>query len=201
MEERLLVMKQDLGSGYRVESVSKSQYDDFRKVHEPVIFPNRFDIHVQDALASTEREAVVNLGKALGNPYEMRLGLFLNTDMIGWSYGIQTTADTFRMATTGIVAEHQRKGVYSRLLGVLAEHLKEKGFQTIFSRHYATDNQVIIPKLRFGFLISGFELTEEYGLLLRLCYYFNETRRKVLHVRSGFQQPDDEVWRLVRKYD
>lgn len=70
----------------------------------------------------------------------------------------------------------------------------------MFSRHYATDNQVIIPKLRFGFLISGFELTDEFGLLLRLSYYFNETRRSIMHVRSGFQQPSAAINDLTRKY-
>lgn len=194
-------MKENLGNSYRVQAISKAQYDEFRKLHEPVIFPNRFDIHIQEALSQPERDAVLRLAENLGSPYELRLGIFHNTEMIGWNYGIQVNADTFRMATTGIVAEHQRKGVYSQLLKVLAAHLREKGFQTIFSRHYATDNQVIVPKLKFGFLVSGFELTEEYGLLLRLSYFFNEARRKVLHVRSGFQQPDDEVRSLIRKYD
>lgn len=71
----------------------------------------------------------------------------------------------------------------------------------ILSRHYATDNQVIVPKLRFGFLVSGFELTDDFGLLLRLVYYFNPVRRKILHMRSGFQQADKEVSSLIRRYD
>lgn len=194
-------MNQLLGNGFRVGPISKSIYDDFRSVHEPLIFPNRFDINIKDALSLAEREAETALSRALGSPYELRLGLFHEEKLVGWSYGIQVSPDTFRMVTTGIDPEYQRKGVYTSLLVALAEHLRDKGFQVIYSRHYATDNQVIIPKLRFGFLISGFELTDEYGLLLRLCYFFNKTRRKILHVRSGLQQPDDEVRRLIRKYN
>lgn len=194
-------MQHDLGNGFRVESVSKTDYDDFRKVHEPLIFPNRFDINVQGALSAAEREATNSLSKNLGEPYELRLGLFHGQEMIGWSYGIQVTADTFRMATTGISPAFQRRGIYSALLKVIADDLQQQGFQCIFSRHYATDNQVIIPKLRFGFLISGFELTDEYGLLLRLTYFFNSVRRKILHVRSGLQQPDEEVRSVIRKYE
>ena len=194
-------MKQDLGNGFHTESISKNVYDSFRKIHEPLIFPNRFDINVQDALSPVEHQSAISLGKDLGNPFELRLGLFHGKKMIGWSYGIQISADTFRMVTTGIEPDYQRRGIYSALLGILANHIQGKGFQCIFSRHYATDNQVIIPKLRFGFLISGFELTDEYGLLLRLSYFFNKTRRKILHVRSGLQQLDDEVRRLIRRYD
>ena len=194
-------MNKELGNGFRVATISKEAYDDFRKVHEPLIFPNRFDINIQDALSPAERQSAETLANRFGNPYQLRLGFFDKDRMIGWNYGAQVSADTFRMITSGIEPAYQRKGVYSAFLPLIAEHLRDEGFQVILSRHYATDNQVIIPKLRFGFLISGFELTDEYGLLLRLSYFFNNTRRKVLHVRSGFQQPDTEVQQLIRKYN
>lgn len=193
-------MEVNLGSGFCARSVSREEYDAYRKDNEPLIFPNRFDIHVQEALSESELEAQAKLAERFAGAFELRVGFFKDDEMIGWSYGYQTTPDTFRMATSGIRQEYQRRGLYSGFLTGLAEHLKREGFQIIFSRHYATDNQVIIPKLRFGFLITGFELTDEFGLLLRLSYYFNETRKKALHVRSGFQQMDGEIEKLVRKY-
>lgn len=194
-------MKFSLRENYCAETISKEIYDDFRKVYEPKIFPNRFDISTDEALSAEERSNIKLLDAALGTPYELRLGFFDNQKLVGWHFGRQVSGDTFRMVTSGILPEYQRKGLYSALLGLLAEHLKEKGFQILLSRHYATDNQVIIPKLRFGFLISGFELTDDFGLLLRLSYFFNDTRRRVMHVRSGYQQPDDEIRRLIRRYD
>lgn len=196
----LVVLKKELSNGYRLEAISKSDYDEFRKINEPLIFPNRFDINVHNALSAEERASITTLNTQLGTPYELRLGFFFEDQMVGWSYGVQLNGETFRMVTTGITPAHQRKGVYSSFLTWLAEHVQDKGFQILFSRHYATDNQVIIPKLRFGFLISGFELTDDFGLLLRLSYYFNEVRRKTLHVRSGFQQADDEIKQLIRQY-
>lgn len=193
-------MERELGNGFRVAPISKDDYHDFRAIFEPVIFPNRFDINAGLALTDQEHEGIRELRRNLGQTYELRLGVFKGKEPIGWTYGMQVGDDTFRMVTSGIRPEYQRHGIYSSLLPALAEHLKAKGFQIIFSRHYATDNQVIIPKLRFGFLISGFELTDEYGLLLRLSYFFNETRRKIMHVRSGFQQPDAQIRRLTRKY-
>ncbi|MBX9691856.1 MAG: hypothetical protein K2Z81_05690 [Cyanobacteria bacterium] len=190
-----------LKDGYSFREINREMYDQFRRLHEPTIFPNRFDMYVSLAYSQAEKDSLETLGRRLGDPYELRLGLFHQEQMVGWSYGVQVSADTFRMATTGILPAHQGKGIYSAYLRELAEHIKEVGFQCLYSRHYATDNGVILPKLRFGFLITGFELSDEYGLLLRLHYFFNETRRKVLHARSGFQQPDDSVKALIRQYD
>ncbi len=194
-------MKTVLSTGFHVEPVSIDVFQDFRKAHEPVIFHNRFDINVQDALSTAEKEAVQSLSKKMGEPYSLRLGFFDAEQMVGWHYGVQVGNDTFRMVTTGILPHYQRKGIYSKFLTAITEELRAQGFQMILSRHWATDNQVIIPKLRHGFLIAGFELTDELGLLLRLMYHFNEIRRKAMHVRSGYQQPDADVAPLIRKYE
>ncbi|MBX9667392.1 MAG: hypothetical protein K2X93_07220 [Candidatus Obscuribacterales bacterium] len=194
-------MKADLGTGVRVEVIDKERYDAFRLIHEPKIFPNRYDINAQLALSTNEKDAVSLLGQRLGQLYDLRLGFFEGDEMIGWSYGIQVNAESFRMVTTGIVPEFQGKKIYSRFLSIYAEHIKQQGFQILFSRHYATNNQVIVPKLRFGFLISGFEISDQFGLLLWLSYYFNSTRQDIMHVRSGFQQPDVNINKLVRQYD
>lgn len=193
-------MRTELGKDFYVEPVSKAAYDEFRRTYEATIFPNRFDIDARGALSATEQKAVDSLGSNLKDAYDLRLGFFHAGNMVGWNYGMQVTADTFRMVTTGILPEYQHRGIYSTFLPVVTEQIKKEGFQIVLSRHYATDNQVIIPKLRFGFLISGFELTDEFGLLLRLSYFFNETRRKIFHMRSGFQQADEDVTSLIRKY-
>lgn len=194
-------MQAQLSDVLTVRPIAKEVYDQFRSIHEPRIFPNRFDINVEPTLSQEERSALQQLASNMGTPFDLRVGFFHDEQLVGWSFGMQISADTFRMVTTGVLPEYQRQGIYSKFLPVLAEHIKERGFQTILSRHYATDNQVIIPKLRFGFLISGFELTEQFGLLLRLSYVFNSTRRKIFHVRSGLAQPDLEVASLIRKYD
>jgi hypothetical protein len=188
-------------SGILVKPIAKPQYDEFRTVYEPLIFPNRFDISAQAALSDAEKSALDKLGQNLSGLYDLRLGFFNGDEMIGWSYGIQMNAETFRMVTTGILPEFQGKGIYSSFLKVYAEHIKKQGFQILFSRHYATNNQVIVPKLRFGFVVSGFEISDQFGLLLHVSYFFNKTREKVMHTRSGLQQPDAEVSKMIRKYD
>ncbi|MBK6772549.1 MAG: hypothetical protein IPG78_10565 [Ignavibacteria bacterium] len=49
---------------------------------------------------------------------------------------------------TAIFKQHQNKGIYKSLLPKVLDILKEKGFQKVYSRHSATNNQIIIPKLK-----------------------------------------------------
>lgn len=78
----------------------------------------------------------------------------------------------------------------------ILETVRQQGFQTVYSRHVATNNRVIIPKLRAGFLITGVELTDMVGLLVRLTYFFSPLRRKALDFRAGQLRPDDDLRRL-----
>jgi hypothetical protein len=94
------------------------------------------------------------------------------------------------MIQTAIFQEHQNKGIYKALLPIILEILKEKGFQKVFSRHKATNNQVIIPKLRQGFMITAFEVIDIFGVLIHLTYYFNENRQKLINYRVGQLKPD-----------
>ena len=193
-------MEKTLLGKFQLKEISKEEYDEFRAIQEPLIFPDRFDIHVSKNFSEKEITQRESLKKNLGTPFELRLGFFSDQKMIGWSYGFQITEETFRMATSGIIPEFQNKGIYSSFLLELKTLLGQEGFQIIQSRHYATDNQVIIPKLKASFVISGLEISDEYGLLLILRYFFNETRKKVMHVRSGYQQADQSVTELIRKY-
>lgn len=193
-------MQKTLLGGFQLKEISKEEYDNFRATQEPKIFPNRFDVFTHNCYSEKEKNAIEKLKKNTGSPYELRLGFFDDQTLIGWSYGFQISDEIFRMATSGILPEYQNKGIYSRFLFELKSILKEEGFQIIQSRHYATDNQVIVPKLKAGFFVSGMELSDEYGLLLVLRYFFNETRKSVMHVRSGYQQPDETIKNLIRKY-
>lgn len=191
----------DLLTHYTVKSVSLNDYEAFRAEFEPKIFPNRFDLNITQALSQSEIEKLKKLKINLDNKQQLRLGFFHNDEMIGWSYGFQVSNDTFRMATTGIRNEHQRKGVYSTFLQKLLSFLESEGYQKVVSRHYATDNQVIIPKLRAGFRITGMELTDDFGLLVLLSYLFNQTRVEAMDMRSGLAQPTPGVQSIIRKYD
>lgn len=97
------------------------------------------------------------------------------------------------MTSTGILKVHRRRGLYTALIPIILAHIKNEGFQVVFSRHNLTNNAVIIPKLRAGFVISGFEVDDRFGTLVQLSHYFNPLRRKVMDVRVGQRKLDDET--------
>ena len=71
--------------------------------------------------------------------------------------------------------------------------VKNYGYQKILSRHVITNNSIIIPKLKAGFIISALELSDRFGTLVHLSYFFNETRQEVMKFRAGDLKPDEKL--------
>jgi hypothetical protein len=46
-------------------------------------------------------------------------------------------------------------------------------------------------------MITDIELSDVFGVLVHLSYFFNPIRRKVLDVRAGQARPDAEVKRYM----
>jgi GNAT superfamily N-acetyltransferase len=97
------------------------------------------------------------------------------------------------MCNSAVLPIFRRKGIYSALLKKCLQVTREEGFQLIYSKHSATNNAVIIPKLKEGFIISKMELDDKFGVLIHLHYYMNSTRKKIMHYRSGQIKPDEEI--------
>lgn len=102
-------------------------------------------------------------------------------------------SEEFDMWITAILPEHRRKGIYKQILKFAIEKAKELGFQKIVSQHAATNNPVIIAKLKAGFVIDGFLLNDKCGIQVTLIYYINELRNKMYRFRAGTQSVDDEI--------
>jgi hypothetical protein len=73
------------------------------------------------------------------------------------------------------------------------ERVKAQGFQIVLSRHTTTNNSVIIPKLKAGFVITALEVSDRFGTLVHLSYFFNETRKRIMEFRSGDLKPDQKI--------
>ena len=101
-----------------------------------------------------------------------------------------------RMVNTGLLEAHRGKGIYSKLLPIIIERVKREGFQIVYGRHRANNNAVLIPKLKAGFVITSFEVSDLFGVLVHLSYFFNESRRKGYDFRVGSKIGADEMKRL-----
>lgn len=190
----MTIMDYKLFDDYRIEVAKDiNEFDDFFMTNRPKIFGSNIDLNLRSILSEEELFQRKELNKNLGTPYKLGIYILHNDERIGWFKGQQIDFETFYMINTAIFPSHQNKGIYKRLLPGILEMLKAKGFQKVFSRHIATNNQVLIPKLREGFLITGFEISEMFGVLIHLTYFFNETRRKVIQYRVGEITPDGNI--------
>jgi hypothetical protein len=67
------------------------------------------------------------------------------------------------------------------------------GFLHIYSNHRFHNAQVLIPKLKIGFIISGFTVSPAFGSLVQLSYYTNEEVKKAFLNRLGYEPLTDEI--------
>jgi ribosomal protein S18 acetylase RimI-like enzyme len=168
------------------------------EIEDRKVFGHAVGFDSTGALSDRECRDVERWLKKLESAYRLNLGLFKGQRLIGCSLGKQISGDTFRMISSWIDENHRGRGLYSALLSAVLEHLRKLGFQIVVSRHYATDNRIIVPKMKAGFLISGFEISDQFGLLVHLSYFFNPVRRRALDFRSGRLVADDELASLFR---
>ncbi|SMB89258.1 GNAT family N-acetyltransferase [Deinococcus hopiensis] len=123
-------------------------------------------------------------------------GLYRGEELIGWHHAHARDGRTVYMADTGILPEHQGHGLYTRLLPLVLETYREAGYTLVHSHHRATNNRVVVPKLRVGFSIQGLNLYEG-GLNVALTLSLDETYRESMHVRSGLKQASGEAARRL----
>jgi ribosomal protein S18 acetylase RimI-like enzyme len=161
--------------------------------HSQELFSDNFRLNLQGLYSDQELAASARLKANMGKPFRITWGLYYQDTFVGWTFGWQTDKETYYMCNSGIVPNYQRKGLYSAMLTLLLSQLTSEGFQVIFSRHAATNNAVLIPKLKAGFILSSFEISDLHGTLVHLRYYTNPTRRVAMDVRSGKRQPVGEL--------
>lgn len=140
---------------------------------------------IMPVYSNAEKAAIERLRLHTGDPLILRFGLFIGDQFAGWHVGDQVNTTEFYMRNSAILPEHRNQGLYSAMLKCVKEYVLALGFQVITSRHLATNNAVIIPKLKQGFVMTGMELSDVFGTLVCLRYFANENRRSVLDYRCG----------------
>ncbi|MGZ3696858.1 MAG: GNAT family N-acetyltransferase [Bdellovibrionota bacterium] len=183
-----------LPPGYEIRSMHRDEFKPSFEAHKARFFGDTMPVFSPlAALSEEERARADALGKRLGEAFQLRLGLFHENRFIGWSWGYQESSETYYMCNSAVFPEHRRKGLYAGLIRRTLDEVVPLGFQKIYSRHNATNNAVIIPKLQAGFTISGMELSDKFGTTVTLTYYPSELRRKITDYRAGWSYADPEV--------
>jgi hypothetical protein len=189
-----------MNHNYVVREMTAAEFQPLFTQHKDSVFENVHSYSAKDLLSETEQNKLKDLEQMMGgSPYHLYLGVFTHDgQFVGWSWGCQESRSIFYMVNSGILKDHRRKGLYAALLEKCVGILSVKGFQMIYSRHTVTNNDVIIPKLKAGFIISKMEIDDRFGALIHLHFYTNQTRRQIMDYRSGQSKPDQKIKDLFK---
>ncbi len=190
-----------LPDGYTIKEMSSKEFFPIFGKHYDSIFGDDHTFFPETYFTAKEIEKMNSLKEKMGNPFQLNLGLFSpQNEFIGFSFGAQESEETFYMMASAVLPTHRGKGLYSALVKEVLERCREEGFQKIYGTHCATNNAVLIPKLKLGFIFSKIELSDMFGTIIHLQYYTNPLRRKILDYRSGLKVPSKEI-KAVMKFD
>ena len=187
-------------SHYTIKFLNREEFFPLFEKHRDSIFSQDHSLHFRKFLSEEENKKIKELANdCFNNPFTLNLAVYDSKgEFAGWSFGWQETPSVYYMCNSAVFPSYRRKGIYSALLETNIEILKDKGFQLIYSRHNATNNHVIIPKLKKDFIISKMEISDTFGCLIHLHYYTNKTRRKIMDYRCGEKAPDAELKKLFK---
>jgi ribosomal protein S18 acetylase RimI-like enzyme len=184
----------ELQNGYEIRQLETAEFLEVWKAHGKSVFDGSTPtFHFREALSEVELAKANGLREQYGERFRLNLTIYRHAEVVGWSWGFQDANENFYMCNSAILPAHRGQGLYRALVAAMIGLTKDLGFQKLHSRHMVTNNAVIVPKLKEGFVITGLELSDTYGTLVTLTYFPNALRRKVLDYRAGQSTPDDEV--------
>ncbi len=182
-----------------IRELTPAEFGPLIREHARAVFAHDHSYRIDDALSETETEQMASLAARMGKPFRLYLGAFDPAgNILGWTWGEQQSKTTFYMVNSAVLAPHRRRGIYTALMRRCIDTVRARGFQLIYSRHNATNNAVIIPKLKAGFVIAKLEVDDRFGVLVHLHLYTNPTRRKVMDYRTGQEAPDAQLKGLFK---
>jgi ribosomal protein S18 acetylase RimI-like enzyme len=180
-----------LPDGYEIREIETTDFESLWERNRERFFDfQNLIFPVEKTLTPEDREKSSSLRKRMGDPYRLNLGLYFKGEFVGWAWGIQESSETFYMCNSAVFPEHREKGLYTALMRATLERVIAVGFQRIYSRHVVTNNAILVPKLKAGFKITHFELSDRFGVVVHLTKYAKEVRHQVLEVRAGSLMPD-----------
>lgn len=190
-----------LPAGYTIKDVPTEEFMKMWEkpgkkifVDESLMFDNK------DVFSKKELAAFQKLREQFDtrNHHRVNLGLFHKGKFVGWSWGFQEMPTFFYMCNSAILPEHRGRGLYTCLMREMLKRTVEKGYSKIYSRHMITNNSIIIAKLKQGFKITSFELSDVFGTMVHLTYYPSALKNEILDFRSGHKRPNQKIKKIFK---
>ena len=172
--------------------IQKADYEIVKKFadkHFSELFNEPTEISPNELFYGFNEEKLSDLRNSFTNK---RYGFFLyeKEKVIGWHLGVQSKRIIYNMVSSAIIKEFQGNGYYNFLLAKIISFAKSEGYVAITSSHSATNNQVLVPKLKQGFYIQGIEIQNNFGLAVNLIYYLNDNQKNIHEMRVGSRKGD-----------
>lgn len=165
--------------------VSDEEFSPIFKENRPKIFEENNDVNYMAYWSDEEYEKFKILHKRSANNLCFNLLCYDEEKLVGWSWGKQKDGEEFYMVNSAVFPEYRNRGIYKELMKRMIDKAKDEGFMTISSLHRATNNAVIVPKLKAGFKIVSMKIHARFGVLIELHYYVNEETNNLLDYRVG----------------
>lgn len=194
----VLNLKGRFPNGYYVEHCDSERFQSVVGNLSEAVFDDNLCVWRNEILSSDETARLNQLNDKYRSNLKLHSILFYEGALAGWSFGYQDTSESFLMANSAILPAFRGKSLYSHLLDEVIEYLHQKGIQRIWSNHCLTNNHIIIPKLKRGFLITGMRVDDCAGTLVQLTYFTNATRKKIMDFRVGQTRPDEELKKFFK---
>ncbi len=193
--------KYRLPTGYTIKQVENEEFKKLWGKHGPRIFRDD-SLMYDDKQVYTKKELTQfkQLRENFGSQSHLRinLGLYYKNKFVGWSWGFQKSPHLFYMCNSAVLTKHRQKGLYTCLMREMLKHVISLGFDEIYSRHMITNNDILIAKLKQGFKITTFELSEQFGTMVHLTYYSAKIKNDILDFRSGHKRPSKKLRKIFK---
>lgn len=170
---------------YYYSFIKANAFFELFREHVADVYEDTVEVKVHQMLSEREIAKLNELNANLDANYQLYLKISKGEKTIGWMYGRQSDGESFNMMNSAILKEYRNQGIYTKVLKDVLDRLENVGFQKVESQHQASNNSVIIPKLKAGFIITGIEIDDKVGMRVRLTYTFNKKRRDALAFRIG----------------
>lgn len=193
--------KYKLPKGYSIKELPNDEFGKLWQKPGKEIFPDQFFFYAnEDIYSPKELSKFKKLREQFDtkNHYRLNLGLFHNKKFVGWAWGFQETPTVFYMCNSAILEKHRRKNLYTCLMNETLKRVVEKGFMKVYSRHILTNNSIIIAKLKNGFKITNFELSEAFGAMVHLTYFPHKIKEEILDFRAGHRWTDKQMKKVFK---
>lgn len=116
---------------------------------------------------------------------QVRIGAFAGEALVGWSHAYVHHGAALYVASSAVVPEFRRQGIYTRLIAAMEAEALALGCLRVESHHQAANSAVLIAKLKAGYTIVGTEFAAETGLLVKMSRPLEPRWQALFGARSG----------------